>query len=498
MGVRLALGASRLQLVSQLIVESVVLASLGGLASLVVARWTLAGMAMLLSSGGAGVFAFTLRPVVLFFTAGLATATGVAFGIFPAWHSTRSEVATTIRANAGRISGARSAARFRATLVTLQIALATVLLTAAGLFMKSLVNVTRVDLGVHVDSVITFALSPERSGYDSAGALQLYGRVEEAMKVIPSVTSVTSALVPLFGGDSWGADVHVQGYPSGPDVDRSARFNHVGTAYFSTFGVRPIAGREFTAADRRGAEQVAVVNQTFAKKFGLGADAVGKFMSASGPDSMHIRIVGLIPDVKYSDVKGTVPPLFYVPWREDTYVPFMNFYVRTSQPETVLRSVADIVRQIDPELPVEGLKTMPQEIRDNVLLDRMISILAGAFAVLATLLAAVGLYGVLAYSVAQRTREIGVRIALGADPTRVRVMVVRQVGVLMGMGAFLGLLGALGAGRAARSLLFGLQGFDPAVLALSVAVLVLVALGAAYLPARRASQVDPIHALRYE
>jgi len=497
MGMRLAIGASRWQLISQLLLESVVLASLGGLASLIVAKWTLSGIAALLPSDGSDILQFTLQPAVLLFSAGLAILTGIAFGLFPAWHSTRGELVSTIRANAGHISGARAAARFRATLVTLQISLATALLIAAGLFMKSLVNVTKVDLGVHVDSVITFGLSPEQAGYDSTRALQYYARVEDALKAIPSVTSVTSSLVPLIAGDNWGNDVKVQGFQSGPDVDANSRFNAVSADYFSTFGVQLVGGREFTDADRRGAPQVAIVNQAFAKKFGLGNDAVGKFMSQGG-DTLNIQIVGLVPDVKYSDVKKPVPPVFYLPWRQDSHMPFMNFYVRTPQPETVLRTVTGIIRKIDPGVPVEDLKTMPQQIRDNIFLDRMISILSTAFAVLATLLAAVGLYGVLAYSVAQRTREIGVRMALGADAGRVRVMVLRQVGGMMVIGGIIGLAGALGLGKAASSLLFGLKGSDPAVFALSLVVLMFVAFGAGYVPARRASEVDPIQALRYE
>lgn len=213
---------------------------------------------------------------------------------------------------------------------------------------------------------------------------------------------------------------------------------------------------------------------------------------------MNIEIVGVVPDVKYSQVKQPVPPVFYLPWRQYTEIPSMNFYVRTANPGTVLRSIGDVVRTIDPGVPVEGLKTMPQQIRDNVYLDRMISILSGAFAALATLLAAIGLYGVLAYAVAQRTREIGVRMALGADAGRVRVMVMRQLGGMVIVGAIIGLAGAVGLGKAAGSLLFGLTSTDPVVFALSLMVLVIVAFGAGYVPARRASQVDPIRALRYE
>ena len=498
MGVRLALGASRRQLMTQLLVESVLLAAMGGLASLLVAKWTLSGIAALLPPDANNSLEFVLQPAVLVFAAALAIATGIVFGMFPAWHSTRTDLVTAIRANAGQISGARSAARFRASLVTAQISLAMALLIAAGLFMKSLVNVTRVDLGVRVDSVVTFSISPERSGYDSARALVLYDRVEEALAAVPGVNAVTSSMVPLLAGDNWGSDVNVQGFPSGPDVDNGSRFNEIGVGYFSTLGVQLVAGRDFTLADRRGAPDVAIVNQAFAKKFNLGKEALGKFMSDAGPDSLHIQIVGVVPDIKYSEVKLPVPPVFYLPWRQDNHVRGLYFYVRSGQPATALRALPGVLKKIDPGLPMEDLKTMPQQVRENVFLDRMISILSTTFAILATLLASVGLYGVLAYTVAQRTREIGVRMALGADAGRVQAMVLRQVIGMLVVGGVFGVVAALGLGRAAGSLLFELKGYDPTVFVLAVVALVAVALGAGYLPARRASRVDPIKALRYE
>jgi predicted permease len=498
MGVRLALGASRRQLITQLLTESVVLAFMGGAAGLFVANWTLNAISSLLPPDAAESLHFTLQPAVILFAAALSVVTGLFFGIFPAMHSTRGEVVDAIRANAGRVSVGRGAARFRASLVTAQISLATTLLILAGLFLKSLVNVTKVDLGIKVDDVVVFGISPERNGYDSTRANLLFQQVEERLAAIPGVTGVTSDMVGLIAGNNWGTDVNVQGFPKGPDVDNNSRFNEVSAGYFAALGVPVIAGREFSVADVKGRPRVAVVNEAFAKKFSLGKDAVGKFMADNGGDSLNIEIIGVIRDAKYSDVKLPVPPVFYMPWRQDLSSGSLNFYVRGRNPQELLRTLPGIMKQIDPMLPVEDLKAMPQQIRENVFMDRMISILSAAFATLATLLAAVGLYGVLAYSVQQRTREIGLRMALGANATQVRVMVMRQVGGMLAIGLVIGLGAAFGLGRAAASLLFGLKGHDPVVFTLSVLALALVAFGAGYVPARRAAMVEPMVALRFE
>lgn len=501
MGVRLALGASRPQLMTQLLTESVVLSLAGGVASLVVASWTLRAIAAMLPPEAAATFVFAIQPPVLLFTALLALATGLLFGMFPALHSTRADLISAIRAGAGQLTGGRAAARFRSALVTVQIALSMALLATAGLFLKSLVNVSRVDLGVRVEDVVMFAVSPLRAGYDTTRAGVLFARIEEELATIPGVTGVTAGMVPLLGGSNWGNDVRVQGFECGPDTDCNSRFNSIGAGYFATLGVTMKAGREFTASDVAGATQVVVVNERFAEKFGLGADAVGKFIGRGGRggDSLNIQIVGVVPNVKYSDVKDEIPPVFYLPWRQDTRASYLNFFVRTSlPPEQLLGTIPQVMKRIDPALPLEDLKTMTQQVRENVFMDRMISTLAAAFALLATLLAGVGLYGVLAYSVAQRTREIGVRMALGADAGSVQGLVLRQVAVLTAIGGVVGVAAAVGLGRFARSLLYQLGGHDPVVFSLAVALLALVALTAGFLPARRASQVDPMHALRYD
>jgi predicted permease len=308
-------------------------------------------------------------------------------------------------------------------------------------------------------------------------------------------------MIPILSGSNWGPDVSVQGFKSGPEIDSNARLNEVGSGYFHVLGIPLMSGREFTRADVLGAPKVAVVNEAFVKKFGLGRDAVGKLMSqgGSGNPKLDMEIVGVVQDAKYSEVKDKVPAMFFTPYQQDSTLGTMQFYIRTSaDPAQTLRAIPGVMKKLDMDLPVEELKTLPQQVRENVALDRMISALSAAFAALATLLAAVGLYGVLAYTVAQRTREIGVRMALGADAGRVRGMVLRQVGLMTLIGGLIGLAAAFGIGRAAGSLLYELNGHDPVVFVAAAVVLTLVALGAGYLPAYRASKVDPMNALRYE
>ncbi len=499
MGVRLAIGAGRRHLVGQLLTESLLLALMGGAASLVVAGLTLKLLSGLMPTDAATALRFSLQPAVLLFTAAVAVVTGILFGLFPALHNTRSEVVDAIRAGTVQIAGHRHAARFRSALVTAQITLASALLICAGLFLKSLVNVSKAELGVSVDDVVTFSISPRRAGYDTAATAALYQRVEEELARLPGVTGVTSSMVPLLAGSSWGTDVYVQGFHTGPDIDNNSRYNEVGAGYFGMMQIPMLAGRDFTTADALGTPRVAIVNQAFAKKFHLGADAVHKFMSTRGNDSLNIEIVGLAKNAKYSSVKDTVPPLFFTPWRQDSRIGSLFFYARsTIPPGGQLAAITALLKRLAPSVPLEDLKTMPQQIRENVFLDRLISILSAVFATLATVLAAVGLYGVLAYTVQQRTREIGVRMALGADAARVRALVVRQVGVMSGIGGVIGVAGALGLGRVLQSLLYQLRGYDPTVFALSLGVLAAVAAAASYVPVLRACQVDPVEALRYE
>ncbi len=499
MAVRLSLGATRKQIISQLLTESVLLGLLGGVASLFVAKWTLTAMAGLLPADGLGSqLRFSLDGAAIAFAGILSLVTGFVFGLFPALHGTRTELASVMRDSGGKQTGAKSAARFRTSLVTAQIALSMALLMTSGLFVKSLSNVSRVDLGLKIDHITTFSVSPVLNGYEPARTKALFSRIEQELGALPGVTGVTSARVAALGNSNWGNDVNVQGYPRGPDIDNNSRFNEVGPDYFKVMGVPLIAGREFTIGDALGSTKVAIVNETFAKKFNIGRDAVGKMMSEGG-DTLDILIVGLVRDSKYSDVKRKIPPVFFRPYRQDSTIGSTNFYIRSGMdPSSVVKAIPNVVKNLDPNLPVSDLKTLEQQVRDNVFLDRMISTLSAAFAGLATLLAAIGLYGVLAYSVAQRTREIGVRMALGADGGNVQGLVLRQVAWMTLVGAVVGLAGALALGTAAKSLLYELKGYDPVVMAGSMMVLAAVAFGAGYLPALRASRIDPMQALRHE
>jgi predicted permease len=500
MAVRLSIGASRWQLIAQLLSESCLLALFGGLAGVLVARWTLNAIVALIPQQAADTIQTRLDPSMLMFTAIVTVGTGLLFGLFPALHSTRPDLIASLKGQAGQPSGTRSAARFRTSLATVQIALSMALLVSAGLFTKSLFNVSRVDLGLKVDNVITFGISPALNGYSKERTTDLYARLEDELGALPGVTGVTDSLVALLAGNNWGNSVAVEGFTAGPDTDTESRYNEVGEGYFRTFGIPLIAGREFTRADAAGAPKVAIVNEAFAKKFNLGRDVIGKHIG-NRSEKLDTEIVGFVQNAKYSEVKRAIPPLFFRPYRQgDTAaVGSITFYVRTaSDPDAFLPNIPRAVARLDPNLPVEDLRTMPQQVRENVFLDRFISVLSAAFASLATLLAAVGLYGVLAYTVSQRTREIGLRMALGAAPGRVRAMVLRQVGLMTLVGGVIGLAASIGLARLAESLLFQMQGSDPAVLAGSAVALTLVALGAGFIPAHRASKIDPMSALRYE
>ena len=496
--VRLALGASRRQLLVQLMTESLLLAVVGGAVSLLVAKATLVGIASMLPAPTVAAMQLDLQPSLIVFASALSIATGFLFGMFPAWHSTRAGIVSSIRANAGNITSARMAARFRTSLVVVQIALSLSLLIAAGLFLRSLVNINRVNLGSNIESVVSFSIAPQRSGYTADRARSLFARIEDEARALPGVTAVSESMIGLLAGNNSNSDVRVQGFPDDLEIDRNSSMNTVGAGYFRTLGVQLVAGREFAQSDNMNAARVVIVNEAFVRKFKLGKNAIGMFMADGQRDSLYLQIIGVTRDFKPSDAKADVPPMYFTAWMQERNAGNMTFYVRATLPmDQIARAIPALMSRIDPTLPVR-VKTLPAQFNESVYIDLMISKLSAAFATLATLLAGVGLYGVLAYTVAQRTREIGVRMALGADAQRVKTMVLKQVGGMLAVGGALGLAGAFGLGQVASSLLYGMGTADPLVFGLAVVVMGTVSLFAAYLPARRASRVSPMQALRYE
>jgi predicted permease len=500
MAVRLSIGASRRHIISQLLVESCLLGVLGGICGLIVARWTLSLIAMLLPVEAAETLSLGLDSQVVMFAAALSLGAGVLFGLFPALHSTRPNLVSALKANAGQPSGAKSAARFRMTLATAQIALSMALLISAGLFAKSLLNVTRVDLGLKKDKLVVFSISPGLNAYSPERTRALFERVEDEISAIPGVTGVAASMVRLISGNNYGSSWSVQGFHAEPDTDVHAMYDHGGPDYFRTLGIPLLRGREFTRADTFGTPRVAVVNEAFAKKFNLGIDAVGKRMSRDrGGKELNIEIVGLAKDSKYSEVKAEINPVVVMPYRQDENLSFANFYVRTQHDEQqLLSTIPSVIRRLDPNLPVARIRTMETDVQQNVSLDRFVTSMSAAFAALATLLAAIGLYGVLAYTVTQRTREFGLRMALGADSSNVRALVLRQVAIMTIVGGAIGMASAFALGRVAESLLFQMSARDPLIFTAAAVSLILVAFGAGLFPADRAARVNPMQALRYE
>ena len=499
MAVRLAVGASRRHLLAQLLTESCVLAALGGAVGLLVAQWTLRFIGALLPPEVVEFVPLMIDPRAVPFTGVAALATGVLFGLFPAFHGTRAGLISVLKDVAGQPGAARSAAGFRRGLVVAQFALATMLLVVGGLFIQSLRNQSRIDLGVRTADVATFRLSPALNGYRDPQVRALYERVEAALAGQPAATAVTAASVAVLTSSSQGARVMVEGFEAGPDTNRVTRLNQVGTDYFRALGIPLLAGRTFTELDARGSPPVAIVNETFARKFNLGRDALGRRLARGGLDAApDTEIVGLVADTRYDNPKYPEPPILYVPYRQEESVGSLTFYVRSALPaDGMLRTIPALMAELDPNLPVTSLTTLQRQAQEVNFADRAITLLSTAFAALATLLAAIGLYGVLAYAVAQRTRELGLRMALGADAARLRAMVLGQVGRMTLVGGALGLVAALGLARAARWMLYEVEGLPPAVVAAAVSALAAVALAAGLVPAHRAARVDPMEALRH-
>jgi putative ABC transport system permease protein len=508
MAVRESLGASRGRLLAQLLTEAAVPAAIGGALSLPIAAAMLAMTERMLPPSLADGLTLGLRPAALLFAAVVTVATMLLSSLAPALRASRTSPARAMKGYASQALGGRGATRIRNGLATAQIAFSMVLLVLGGLFAQSLANIARIDLGVDVESLVSFKISPRLNGYSPERTKALYERIEEALSAYPGIGQVASASIPVVAGNNFGLTTLVEGFErSGEQVPVDAVANIVGTGFFETLSIGLLAGREFSNDDLSGPLHVAIVNERFARAYGLGDSAVGKHLMF-GPDE-RLEIVGVVADAAYSDIKADIPPQVFLPQTLDVTGPLSNllsffgtsstFYVRaTIDPDALLLAIPSIVARVDPTLPVNNVITMRRQVQENVFVDRLVAILSGSFAALATLLAAIGLYGVLSYGIAQRTRELGLRLALGAEPFNLRAMVLRQVAILTMIGIALGATATIAFGRLAESLLYGLTGFDLRVLGAAAVVLSLIVLGAGYLPARRASRIAPMQALRHE
>jgi len=437
---------------------------------------------------------------VLAFAIATTVLSGVFFGLIPAWRVTRMGVSDVIKDQGSTSSASVSHVGFRKVLVAGQVAFTLLLLAGAGLFMRSLLNLRNQDLGLRPDNVMTFSIQPSLNGYDAPRSIALFDQLRARLAAVPGVRSVGSGDVATLSGDDEGGNITAEGGVQVPeelqDVDRVA----ISPNYFSTLGIPLLSGRELNEADGATAPKVALVSESMTKRFFPGRDAVGlRFAFGGGNVKPDIQIVGVVKDVKQEHVSSAIQPYVYIPYAQRPKSTAMTFYVRTTQdPLRLATTLQGVVRDLDANLPVFDVKTMERVVEEDLFSARIVAVLSAAFAGLAALLAALGIYGVLAYVVVQRTREIGIRMALGAVAGDVRLLIVKEVGSMVLIGVAIGLPVTYGLAKFSESLLYGVHAGDPAVYASGLLLIGFIALAACFIPARRATRVDPLVALRYQ
>ena len=501
--VRLSLGASRGRLVRQLLVESVVLSVAGGLVGVLLAVGMTRGLLALVPSEGSPLLiraAPDLR--ILGFALALTGLTGIVFGLVPALRASRPDPWTTLKDTIGSIAGSGGSLFLRKGLVTLQVALSFLLLFGAGLFVRSLQNLKDTDTGVALDNLVTFQLSPALSGYDSERATALYRDLLERLQRAPGVESAGLAAIPILTGSEWDSSMSVEGHKPRDGEDMQAFMNALSPGYFATMRIPILEGRDFRPADVKDGffenGGVAIVNRRFATHFFKGASPIGKRLGwGTAPDTkLNIEIVGVVADSLYEGPREGVRRQVFIPkWGNGTAA----FYLRSSLPSSATYGlVRNRVRQLDAALPVYEVKTLEGQLDETLLSDRLVALLAGGFGLLATVLASIGLYGVMAFVVARRGKELGIRMALGAQPASVIWLVMREVLILLAIGLAVGIPSAMALGQLVSNQLYGIQPHDPWIAVATMLLLTGVSAAAGLIPARRASRIDPILALRYE
>jgi predicted permease len=496
--------------VQQLLVESLMLSLAGGLAGLAVASF---GAPLVLSYF---VNPETPQPVstspdlrILAFALTVSTLTGVVFGLAPALHSTRPDVAPTLKDQSGAVLGSRSP-RLRKALVASQVAVSLLLLIGAGLFLRTLANLLAVDIGFDARTLVSFTVDPSLNGYTPAASKQFAKALLERLKAAPGVAAAGLASQRLLDGSQRTTDITVAGYRPAPDEEMEQNWNTVGPGYFRAMGIPVLRGREFDARDEStvadgpagGAPfRVVVVNELFAKRYFGAEDPIGRRIGfGSNPNgATPIEIVGVVRDSKYTDVRDETQRQLFFPYLEEANPRNFTVYVRTSRPpETAFATVREVVRQLDSNLPVAGTRTVEQQVALSLRRERLVATMSTVFGGLATLLAVVGLYGVMAYTVARRTREIGLRMALGASAADIRWMVIREALAVTAAGIVIAIPTAWWLSRLVASQLYGVAASDPLIAAAAIVLLGAVSLLAGLLPSMRAARVEPTAALRYE
>jgi len=497
------MGATRGRMMQQLLVESLLCALGGGILGVVVGS-CLTSVLTPMMADNTGFLGLTphLDLGVLGFAAGATLLSGIFFGLIPAWRVTRSSVTDVIKDQGSTSSASVSHVRFRKVLVAGQVAFTMLLLAGAALFSRTLWNLHGLDLGIKTEQVISFSIAPVLNGYENKRTIALVDQLRTRMAALPGVRSVGSAEVAMLTGNENSANITVEGGVQVPEEQQDVNFVAISPGYMATLGVGLRTGREFTEADRAGSSKVAIASEGMVKRFFPGRNPIGMHFCFGTGDKVKpdIEIVGIVRDLNQDHVKSsTVNPYVYIPYAQQTELGGMTFYVNTERdPVQLASTLQGEVRQADANLPVYDVKTMDRVVEEDLFAARLVAVLSGSFAGLAALLAALGIYGVLAYLVVQRTREIGIRMALGAESGNVRWLIFREVGSMVITGVIVGLPLAYVLARLSESLLFGVTANDPAIYLLGLVLIGMVALLACYVPARRATRVDPLVALRYE